>query len=524
MKTLRNMLTVALAIAVILPAGRQALGQATGKKPAAKKPAPAFAQIADEPGLPRVLLIGDSISIGYTLPVRELLAGKANVHRPPTNCGPTITGLEQIDRWLGDGKWDVIHFNWGLHDLKIMEHGKQQVPLEQYEKNLRTLVERMKKTGAKLIWCSTTPVPEKSSPPRSNQDVQAYNAVARKIMDGSGIAINDLYAFALPRLKEIQRPDNVHFTDEGSEVLAKKVVEEIAKALPASNAPQETPRTKQQSEKTKLDRFSRGPAIPPGTRVERDLPYVPGGHERQKLDLYLPPEAKGPLPVIVWIHGGAWLAGSKEQCPALPFVTKGYAVASINYRLSQHATFPAQIEDCKAAVRWLRANAKKYNLAPERFGVWGASAGGHLVALLGTSGGVKELEPAQDGADTSSRVQCVVDWFGPTDFTQMGGSHDQAKSPEALLIGGPVQENKEKAALANPITHVTKDDPPFLIMHGEEDRTVPINQSELLHAALQKAGVESTFVRIPGAGHGGPGFAIPENHKRVEGFFEKHLR
>src|SRR3954465_965676 len=164
---------------------------------------------------------------------------------------------------------------------------------------------------------------------------------------------------------------------------------------------------------------------PEGTKVHRDLEYVRGGHERQRLDLYVPEKADGPLPVIVWVHGGAWLGGSKEGGgPALPFVRRGYAVASVNYRLSQHARFPAQIEDCKAAIRWLRANAKTYKLDPDRFGAWGASAGVHLVALLGTSGDVKDL--GGDGGTTgqSSRVQAVVDWFGPTDVTKMGGSHD----------------------------------------------------------------------------------------------------
>jgi acetyl esterase/lipase len=266
------------------------------------------------------------------------------------------------------------------------------------------------------------------------------------------------------------------------------------------------------------------PMLPSGTQAHRDLEYVPGGHARNKLDLYLPTKADHPLPVIVWIHGGAWLIGSKEGCPATWFTTRGFAAASINYRLSQHAIFPAQIEDCKAAIRWLRANAKKYNLDANHIGVWGESAGGHLVALLGTTGDVKELEGKGGNLDQSSRVQCVVDWFGPTDFTKMGGWHDDANSPEAKLIGGPVNDKKELAANANPITYVSKDDPPFLIMHGEDDNVVPINQSKLLDEALRKAGVECTFVRIPGNGHGGPGFVNPENRKKIADFFEKHLK
>jgi acetyl esterase/lipase len=219
------------------------------------------------------------------------------------------------------------------------------------------------------------------------------------------------------------------------------------------------------------------------------------------------------------------MAGSKEGGgPALPFLRKGYAVASINYRLSQHAKFPAQIEDCKAAIRWLRAHAKMYHLDPDHIGVWGASAGGHLVALLGTSGDVKDLDGRDGPTGQSSRVQAVVDWFGPTDVTRMGGAHNRPDSPEGRLIGGPVQENKEKAERANPIAYVSKDDPPFLILHGDKDPTVPFNQSELLADALRKAGVDVTLCPVKGAGHGGREFASEENRRLVEAFFEKHLK
>jgi hypothetical protein len=193
---------------------------------------PAFAPVKDDPKLPRVLLIGDSISIGYTVPTRKLLAGKANVHRIPENGGPTINGLKKLKTWLGDGKWDVIHFNWGLHDLKMDKDNKHQVPLDEYEKNLRELVKEMKSTGARLIWASTTPVPDaKVSPPRKDSDVVAYNAVAKKVMAENGVDINDLYAFALPRLKDIQIPANVHFTAPGSQALAEQVAAVIEKNL-----------------------------------------------------------------------------------------------------------------------------------------------------------------------------------------------------------------------------------------------------------------------------------------------------
>ncbi len=215
-----------LSLACVLPLVSTALFGAV------QQPNPVFEPIKDDLDLPRVLLIGDSISMGYTLPARKLLEKKANVHRVPENGGPTINGLQKIDKWLGDGKWDVIHFNWGLHDLKLDEQGKQQVPLDQYEKNLRELVKKLKATKAKLIWASTTLVPEgKLSPPRKNSDVEAYNALAKKIMEENGVAINDLYAFALPKLDKLQRPVNVHFTTEGSQALAEQVAARIEAAL-----------------------------------------------------------------------------------------------------------------------------------------------------------------------------------------------------------------------------------------------------------------------------------------------------
>ena len=203
---------------------------------------------------------------------------------------------------------------------------------------------------------------------------------------------------------------------------------------------------------------------------------------------------------------------------------EGYAVASINYRLSQHAIFPAQIEDSKAAVRWLRAEGPKHGIDPDRIGVWGSSAGGHLVALLGATGDTKKFDKGPR-ADVSSKVQAVCDFFGPTDFTLMSKfpstmDHDSPNAPEARLIGGPVQENKEKAASANPITYVSKGDPPFLILHGDKDPLVPLNQSEILAAALKKAGVEVTFHVVKGAGHG---FGGEEIREMVRRFFARHL-
>jgi len=190
-----------------------------------------FSPIKDDPALPRVLLVGDSISIGYTLPTRAVLAGKANVHRPPTNCGNTTRCLRYVDEWLGDGQWDVIHFNFGIHDIKCRKRdGVNETHIDQYKKNLQIVVGRLKKTGATLIWCSTTQSPEAVCGAPA-EDFVTYNAAAKKIMDENGIQINDLYAYSLPRLKEIQIPVNSHFHAKGSELLAGQVAAAIQEAL-----------------------------------------------------------------------------------------------------------------------------------------------------------------------------------------------------------------------------------------------------------------------------------------------------
>jgi len=228
----RRIMTGVVVLTLVCSVCFGAQGTAKKKAKARRKPHPALVKVKDVPGLPRVLLIGDSISMGYTVPTRKLLKGKANLHRILENGGPTIRGLAKLSKWLGKKRWDVIHFNWGLHDLKVMPDGKHQVPIDQYEKNLTDLVKRLKATGAKLIWASTTPVPDKTTrPPRSNEQVMAYNAVAKKIMDANKIPIDDLYAFALPQLEQIQRPKNVHFTEKGSAVLARQVAASILAAL-----------------------------------------------------------------------------------------------------------------------------------------------------------------------------------------------------------------------------------------------------------------------------------------------------
>ncbi|QDV10258.1 hypothetical protein CA51_01000 [Rosistilla oblonga] len=188
--------------------------------------------IEDRADLPRVLLIGDSISMGYTVPTRKLLADKANVHRIPANGGPTTRGLANIDKWLGDGDWDLIHFNWGIHDLKHQADGTRQVEPAAYEKNLRALVAKLKATGAKLVWASTTPIPKgKLNPDRTFGDETHYNEIAARVMTELDVPINDLHGYIMPRFDELHRPQDLHYTSAGSDFLAERVADVIEQHL-----------------------------------------------------------------------------------------------------------------------------------------------------------------------------------------------------------------------------------------------------------------------------------------------------
>jgi acetyl esterase/lipase len=266
-----------------------------------------------------------------------------------------------------------------------------------------------------------------------------------------------------------------------------------------------------------------------GADVVDNLVYRKIGDRELRADLYLPKNRTGKVPLILCIHGGGWSRGNKKQCPALPMVKEGYAVASIQYRLTDEAPFPAQIEDCKAAVRWLRSVAPKYGFDPDRIGVWGHSSGAHLAALLGTSGGVAALEGKDDNAKFSSRVQAVCEISGPADLVQMyndvsASSSDmapEAKSALEALIGGKFEAKKQVAIAASPVTYISKDDPPFLIIHGDEDATVPVSQSQLFAAALKKAGVPVTLDVVAGRGHGTGG---PRFEPEIKAFFQKYLR
>jgi acetyl esterase/lipase len=267
--------------------------------------------------------------------------------------------------------------------------------------------------------------------------------------------------------------------------------------------------------------------VPP---VERNLVYATAGDRALHLDLYRPAPSASPAPVVLWLHGGAWRMGSKLFCPIFWLRDEGFAVASVDYRLSGEATWPAQIHDVKAAVRWLRANAATYGFDAGAIGVAGASAGGHLAALLGTSGGVEALEgDLGDHADVSSRVAAVYDMFGPTDLVhiyedaRVDGKLPKEMDAVAAFLGGERAERKERARLASPLTWVSPDDPPFLIVHGEEDFLVPVAQSVRLEKALRDVGVPATLVVIPGASHGGLAFLTKTERHRMLDFFRLHL-
>jgi acetyl esterase/lipase len=263
--------------------------------------------------------------------------------------------------------------------------------------------------------------------------------------------------------------------------------------------------------------------LPESVIAERDVEYAKAGDYSLKLDIYKPRKSESsPRPCVVWIHGGGWQGGNKSSGARLvgPLVATGnYVGVSVGYRLSDVASWPAQIHDCKAAIRWIRANKDKLGIDADRIGVWGSSAGGHLVSMLGTSGDVKELEGQLGTTGVSSRVACVVDFCGPSDFPNFELTSG-ARGPISKLLGGPPADKPAVAKEASPITYVTKDDPPFLVVHGTDDATVPYDQGQRFHAALKAAGVDATLITMQGGGHGIGGQEITG---RVKAFFDKHL-
>ena len=287
--------------------------------------------------------------------------------------------------------------------------------------------------------------------------------------------------------------------------------------------------------------------VPPLANTEHvkrkflDVPYADVS-PAQKLDVYLPDEGNGPFPVIVSLHGGAFMGCDKADVQVLPMLEglkRGYAVVAVNYRLSWEAKFPALVHDVKAAVRWIRAHAQRYHLDPEKIAAWGGSAGGYLASMLGTSAGVPELEDLSLGnPDQPSHVQAVVAWFGPTDFLKMdeqlaerglspepGMEHNGPNSPESLLLGEQITKIPERVKAANPETFITSSAPPFFLQHGTLDGVVPVQMSINFAAKLERA-LGKGLVQLElleGAEHGDPRFEAPDNVSKVLDFIDKQL-
>lgn len=261
-------------------------------------------------------------------------------------------------------------------------------------------------------------------------------------------------------------------------------------------------------------------------RVQKDIEFTMVDGHSLKLDLYQP--AKDDSQLVVWIHGGGWRAGSKERCPVTWLTEHGYSVASISYRLTDRATFPAQIHDCKAAVRWLRANADRFGYSTDRIAVAGSSAGGHLAALMGTSGGIRDLEGTVGvNLDQSSRVDAVVDFYGATDFVLRSKTQPHRANKEGSvvyqLLGGGADKKVKLAKAASAVFHVTKDDPPFLVFHGDNDKTVLLDQSQRIVEVYRKAGLWITLHVLKGSGHGGDEFYAGRQRELVVEFLKQHL-
>jgi acetyl esterase/lipase len=302
-------------------------------------------------------------------------------------------------------------------------------------------------------------------------------------------------------------PDRVHPDVAGAKTMAEVILSALSKDYPGDTVP---------APQKGLQGFE-------GINVWKDVEYANVDGHSLKLDIYIPENATAPVPLIVDVHGGGWMADDKTEMVARGILEHGFAVAGIDYRLSGVAIFPAQIYDCKAAVRWLRAHAAAYGLNPDKIGAWGDSAGGHLVALLGLTADHPELEGAEGNTNISSRVQAVCDFYGPTDLwtTDHHLADTVADNAVPRLIGGLIEQNVEKARLASPLNYVSSNACPFLIVHGDKDPIVPLEQSIALNDALQKVGVPTQLYVVKGGGHG---FGDPQAYEQALTFFNHWLK
>jgi len=267
------------------------------------------------------------------------------------------------------------------------------------------------------------------------------------------------------------------------------------------------------------------PAFAAEPKIQTDIVYGKAGERELKLDMAVPAKGAGPFPVIVCVHGGGWRLGNKRDYHGwLPMLAEeGYVAVSVGYRLAPDHCFPCQIEDCKTAVRFLRANADKYKINKDRVGAFGYSAGGHLVSLMGLTDAKSGFEGKQH-PDESSRVQCVVDFFGPTDLAAWAKDDGVQRALLGPLMGGPYKEKAADHDKASPINHVTKDAPPFLIFHGAKDFIVPVDQSRKFADKLKAAGAPVTYVEVKDEGHGWAGPKAADTTEKTLAFFKQHLK
>lgn len=263
-----------------------------------------------------------------------------------------------------------------------------------------------------------------------------------------------------------------------------------------------------------------------GTHVYRNISYVKNGLPEQNFDLYIPDSAKKPMPLIIWIHGGGWDGGYKGWIE-IPYLAKlGYAIASVEYRFSRVAPFPAQMQDCNQAVWYLWKNAKKYGFDTSRFVIGGGSAGGHLSALIGLSINNHVAEFYNNiNKESKVHIRAVLDYYGPSDLNVVHGraaylDYDGPNSALNKLLGANALDRPDLAAIASPVTYIDKNDPPILILHGEVDGFVPFWESQLFYSRLKLAGVKARLIKIPGANHAGSLFQSADIQKQVIAFLD----
>lgn len=481
-----------------------------------------------DPSLPNVLILGDSISIGYTLRVRELLKGKANVYRPtnpqgtrPENCSDSSKGVAKLDRWLSDTDWSVIHFNWGLHDLKHVEeagkHSKSNDPksptlatVQVYRKNLELIVDQLKATDARLVFATTTPVVEGTLNPLREPDAPSrYNAAALEVMEENGIRVNDLYAFTEPHLAEWQLPKNVHFKSAGSAALAKQVAAVITEELDLAGVGQlEGDTTKKKGAKY----------LETSGKRKLDVVYKQVGRRKMQLDLYYSSlKTSEPAPLIIYTHGGGWAAGSRGGVTKGLFsplvqqlLKEGFAFATVDYRLFNKSGSVAMrdcVIDSKDAVRYLSKHAEELELDADRFYVFGDSAGGQIAQMLLLSP-TDSLVGDTDLAVVDYEIQAGVSWYGPSDFQDMNlFNHDDRPDFKdrfgARITPQPVtpQEKLERYAEMSPITYLTKNSPPLLMIQGDNDTTIPVKHAYHMKQQADRLGAPVEILIVENSGH-----------------------